>query len=164
MAEYPNQDKRWPSKAHFEQILTVGKGKGSARCQCWKSDRSQQCGKPAMPPYKACDKHGAKGAQANENFHQRKQFLDILGDAETVRELISKLHEIALKGNLEAIKYILDQLYGTAKATIVNEIADRDLFARMVRATAQHLTGQAFEEWLKDLESEMNGDSGSTKL
>jgi hypothetical protein len=111
-----------------------------------------------------CETHGAAGVAANQRLRERKEFLEVLGanDGESVRALVSKLHQIGLAGNLDAIKYILDQLYGAPKTTVVTEISDREAMARMIKVTAKHLQGEAFEAWLFDLQTELEGHSGST--
>lgn len=163
---------RTEDKSHFLPYVETGAGKGHPRCQAFKRGSMEQCGKMAQPGFEVCLSHGARAAEANVTHGQRqavfiktrKQFLEALGGKETdfAHQMVEKLRQIALGGSLEALKYSLDQLFGSPKATVVTEIADRDLFARMVKVTAKHLTGEAFQAWLSDLKTEMQEDSDST--
>jgi hypothetical protein len=92
-------------------------------------------------------------------LQSRAEFLFELGDGEAVRPIIAKLQQIAVGGDLSAIKYVLDQLYGTAKTSMVTEIDNREMFARIVRVTASHLRGQEFDAWLSQVRIELGGES-----
>lgn len=148
------QDPRWPDKSHFEPFLIVFRGttkeRRAKRCQAWKNDHSAQCGNAAMAGFEVCRKCGGAAAKKNKSISSRRAFQEVLAgeDSTHVHELIGRLHSIAKAGNLDAIKYILDQIYGTAKATVVNEIGNRDLLAAMIRITAQFIKGEEFQEWL----------------
>jgi len=116
-----------------------------------------------MAGFAVCATHGGAGAKKSRAINGRKAFQEALaGDGSThVHDLIDKLHSIAKAGNLDAIKYILDQIYGTAKATVVNEIGNRDLLAAMIRITAQFIKGEEFQEWLKQAQQAL-AESDST--
>ena len=167
--------KRPGDRSHFVPYVEVGTLRGHPRCQAFKRGSTEQCGNRAEIGFEVCKFHGANAAKRNVTHGQnqavfiktRKQFIEALGNDKTTdfaKQMIDKLREIALAGSLEALKYSLDQLFGSPKATVVTEIADRDLFARMVRVTAKHLTGEAFQAWLSDLKTEMQDDSDLTNL
>jgi hypothetical protein len=162
LPDFSKQDPRWPSKAHFEPTIAAF-DKQVPRCQAWVAGRSRQCKKPALKGFDVCRSCGGAGARARKTITSRKAFQEVLAgeDSHQVYTLIDKLHEIAKQGNLDAIKYILDQIFGTPKATVVNEIADRDLFAHIVRVTANFLKGDEFKEWLQQSKQAL-GESDST--
>ena len=173
MAEYPNQDPRWPDKSQFEPNTIIFEGKAGEslvkRCQCWKSDRSGQCANPAMDGMDVCQSHGGKGTEARRAIKTRRDFLEALSthaDEQTQKSIneigIGQLAKKVLAGDEGAIKYWFDQQFGTAKTTIINEIGNREFIAIVMRITAKHLQGEAFETWLQELKSEMDAESDST--
>lgn len=110
--------------------------------------------------------HGRKSEKLKKLIQTREQFLQVLGgdNSNKIYGIIDKLHQLATgdKPNLEAIKYILDQLFGGPKSTIITEIGDQVLFAKFVRVTARHLKGEAFQAWLSDLKQDIETASDST--
>lgn len=113
-----------------------------------------------------CPHPGHGGASKRiEAIKNRNDLIAALGGKDSVKihELVKKLHEIAIAGNLAAITYIIDQIFGTAKTTIVQEIGNRELLAHMVRVTARFLKGPEFDEWLSLIETALASDSTSSE-
>lgn len=107
--------------------------------------------------------HGGKQksmAEARE-IRSREVFLSALakGQAEgcedIVPELIKQLHAQVKAGNLEALKYVTNQLYGGPTTTIEHKITGTVVLEIVIRATAKRLEKADFGEWLSEVKSDM---------
>jgi hypothetical protein len=137
LAQFPNQDPRWPDKSHFAADMKPPTGETAKRCQAWKSDRSAQCSKIAAHGYHVCASHGAAGIKANARIQTRKEFQSALAEYENEEgiqinaKVIEVLANLATKqSNLDAIKYWCDQQFGSPKTTIVKQV-DAELMAKI---------------------------------
>lgn len=164
MREYPNQHPSYPKKDHFEATLSRLGYEDVPRCQCWKTDHSDQCGNPAMRDQDICVDHGGAGVRANKKIQDRKQFQEALADHDDGSgvhintQLVDQLALLCKKGNLEAIKYWFDQQFGAPKTTIVQQV-DSSLMEIIGEVTAPFIAPENFDEWLSSLKSALSQSS-----
>lgn len=104
--------------------------KGIGRQCAARSKRSgARCTHAATNGSHVCNMHGAKGGRKKADGSEpeprlvkmeREQFIKALKgeQGERAQEIIEKLREMGLSGNLQALTYMLDQAFGKATQTV----------------------------------------------
>lgn len=140
------------------QPICGGKRGPSGTCQATVRMLNGRCrlcgGKTPRGPENANYKTG----EHSHEMKTRRQFVAALHgeNYDRAKVLVDLLFEMAKKGDLGAIKYQLDQMYGSPQARVINEIGERAFIASVVKVTAKYLDGEKFGEWMSDLKSELS--------
>lgn len=122
---FEHQHPAFPSKADFEPTLDFF-GTEIPRCQAWRSNRSAQCGKPALKGVSLCAFHSGRTHQQLAEMRSRKQFQEALaeyidedGDLLISVEAVRQLGKHVRLGNLTAIKTWIEHQFGAPTTTTV---------------------------------------------